>query len=48
MPGFPQIYYYGEVGEYLCLVIDLLGDSLESLFQKHETFSLETVCNLGL
>lgn len=42
--GFPQVRWYGVEGEYNCLVMDLLGHSLEQLLVKcGGRFSLKTV-----
>ncbi len=42
--GLPVINWCGEYSKYNCLVMDLLGDSLETLFNKcNRKFSLKTV-----
>lgn len=42
--GIPKIYWNGPVGDYTVLVIDLLGPSLEDLFNiSKKRFSLKTV-----
>lgn len=46
--GIPCIKYYGTEENYNCLVMDLLGLSLEKLFKKHnKKFSLKTVLMLA-
>lgn len=43
--GIPQIYHFGQEGVNNILVIDLLGPSLEDLFDFCDRkFSIETVC----
>ena len=46
--GIPFIKSYGFSGEYNILVMELLGKSLETLFQENnKKFSLKTVCMLA-
>ncbi|KAJ4329555.1 Palmitoylated plasma membrane-bound casein kinase, partial [Ascochyta clinopodiicola] len=43
-PGIPTVYYFGREGLQDILVIDLLGPSLEDLFENcNRTFSIQTV-----
>eukprot|EP00388_Colpodella_angusta_P005051 GDKJ01015930.1.p1 GENE.GDKJ01015930.1~~GDKJ01015930.1.p1 ORF type:complete len:420 (+),score=82.91 GDKJ01015930.1:125-1384(+) len=47
-PGIPGIYWWGHEGEWTCIVIELLGPSLEDLFtQCRRHFSLKTVLMVG-
>ncbi|CAK7230961.1 hypothetical protein SBRCBS47491_007768 [Sporothrix bragantina] len=47
--GIPRIYTFGEMDFHKVLVMDLLGPSLESLFQDcSRRFSLKTVAMLAL
>ena len=42
--GFPTMYWYGEEGDFNIMVLDLLGASLEDIFQRSpRRFSLKTV-----
>ncbi|KAI0064567.1 kinase-like protein [Artomyces pyxidatus] len=43
--GIPQIYHFGQEGLHNILIIDLLGPSLEDLFDMcGRKFSIKTVC----
>lgn len=45
---FPKGYWYGQEGDYNILILELLGRSLEELFQKcKRKFSLKTVLLLA-
>ncbi|KAI9105227.1 kinase-like domain-containing protein [Phlyctochytrium arcticum] len=47
-PGIPACYYFGQEGLHSVLVIDLLGPSLEDVFDLcGRKFSVKTVCMLA-
>jgi serine/threonine protein kinase len=46
-PNIPYIKLYGSTSEYNILVMQLLGKSLETIFEEKKKFSLKTVCMLG-
>jgi len=46
-PNIPYIKLYGSTTEYNILVMQLLGKSLENIFEEKKIFSLKTVCMIG-
>ena len=46
-PNIPYIKLYGSTSEYNILVMQLLGKSLENIFEEKKKFSLKTVCMIG-
>ena len=47
--GLPEILAFKSAKDYNILIMELLGPSLESLFQlQNKKFSLKTVCMIGL
>ena len=47
--GIPEMIMYGNTKEHNILIMELLGLSLESLFQSlNKRFSLKTACMLGI
>ncbi|CCD23278.1 casein kinase YCK3 NDAI_0B02430 [Naumovozyma dairenensis CBS 421] len=46
--GIPHVYYFGQEGMHNILIIDLLGPSLEDLFEWcNRKFSIKTTCMLA-
>ena len=47
--GLPKIELFGCSKEYNILIMELLGESLENLFQaQNKSFSIKTACMLGI
>ena len=47
--GIPELKIYGYNSDYNILMMELLGSSLEKLFQsQNKSFSLKTACMLGI
>ena len=46
-PNIPYVKSYGYSGDYNILVMQLLGKSLEDLFEERKKFSIKTVCLLA-
>ena len=47
--GIPEIKHYGYNSAFNILIMELLGQSLENLFQaQNKSFSIKTACMLGV
>jgi len=46
--GMPKIHWYGVDGNYNCMVMDLLGPSIEDMFDFcHRKFTVKTAVMIG-
>lgn len=47
--GVPSMYWYGQAGEYDCMVTELLGENLEELYEFcNRSFTLKTVVMIAI
>ena len=47
--GLPELITYGNNSDWNILIMELLGQSLENLFQaQNKSFSIKTACMLGI
>ena len=46
-PNIPYVKSYGYSGDYNILVMQLLGKSLQDIFEERKKFSVKTVCLLA-
>jgi len=48
LDGIPQIYWYGIEGDFNIMVMELLGPSLEQIFEFcNRKFTLKTISMIG-
>ena len=45
----PDVYWFGTEGDFNCLVMDLLGESVQQLFERSKrNLSLKHICIIGI